>query len=213
MPSHLARRGKHESERRRRRYFPLWEELTVVTAHDGRCVYCLAPSEVKDHVIPYKRGGDDDPRNLAPACVACNLAKGDRTPLEFAALSLNPGVWGPGGHPGRGRLRDEMDELRRRYEVWVERIECTQLEILNPRRRSWFQYDLGSTYFNTKTPPTIRVRAAIYRAFYPRHIAQAAATDWTTDHFTFRAFQHRRWGVESEDPNDWKLAWPDPQSG
>lgn len=191
-------------QRPRRRYFPLWEELVVLTAHNGRCVYCLAPSEVKDHVIPYARGGDDDLHNLVPACVVCNLAKGDRTPLEFAALSLNPGVWRLARHPGGGRLRDELDDLRRRYEVWMERIEFTQLEVLNPRRRAWFRHDLTSTYFNSKTQPTIRVRAAIFRTIYARCIEAAGASGWTTkSRPPFRIIQQRNWGSQSDHPSDW----------
>ncbi|MFD4631699.1 HNH endonuclease [Streptomyces sp. NPDC058284] len=206
MSEQLPSGPGRSSGRPRRRYFPLWEELTVLTAHDGRCVYCLAPSEVKDHVIPYARGGGDDPHNLVPACVACNLGKGERTPLEFAAVSLNPGTWRPGRHPGRGRLHDELDDLRRRYEVWVERIEFTQVEVLNPRRRAWFQHDLRNTYFNTKVPPTIRVRAAVFRGFNAAYLAKAATSGWTTGHWPpFRIYQHRQWGVESLDPADWKI--------
>ncbi|MFJ9583368.1 HNH endonuclease [Streptomyces acidicola] len=177
----------------------------MLTAHDGRCVYCLAPSEVKDHVIPYARGGDDDVHNLTPACVACNLAKNERSPLEFAALSLNPGTWGQ-GHPGKGLLRDELEDLRRRYEIWVERIEFTQVELLNPRRSAWFKHDLASTYFNAREQPTIRVKAAIFRALYARHIANAAATGWAIESRSspFRIIQRRPWGADlSEDPSDW----------
>ncbi|MGW5123807.1 HNH endonuclease [Streptomyces sp. NPDC004069] len=176
----------------------------MLSAHDGRCVYCLAPSEVKDHVIPYARGGDDDLHNLAPACTDCNFSKGDRTPLEFATLGLNPGVWGLAGHPGRGQLRDELDNLRRRYEIWIERIEFTQVELINPRRRAWFEHNLTSTYFNAKTQPTIRMKAAIFRAIYTRYIATAAATGWTINGSPpFRIIQPRKWGHESERPSDW----------
>ncbi|MFE3085698.1 HNH endonuclease [Streptomyces albidoflavus] len=190
----------------RRRYFALWEELAVLTAHDGRCVYCLAPSQVKDHVIPFSRGGDDELHNLAPACNACNAVKNGRTPLEFAALTLNPGVWPAGGHPGGGRLRDELDDLRRRYEIWMERIEFTQVELLNPRRRAWFEHDTSRTYFNARSTPTIRVKAAICRAFGIASVADAAeATGWPTDSFPpFRVIQPRNWHEPlSEAPSDW----------
>ncbi|MEU6164884.1 HNH endonuclease [Streptomyces tanashiensis] len=205
MSDTLNSEGVVPEPRSRRRYFPLWEELSVLTAHDGRCVYCLAPSEVKDHVIPFARGGDDDVHNLVPACVACNLAKGDRTPLEFAALRLNPGTCSQ-GHPGKGLLRDELEDLRRRYETWVERIEFTQVELLYPRRSAWFKHDLAQTYFNAREQPTIRVKAAIFRAHYHRHIAKAAATGWGIDprSFPFRIIQLRPWGADlSEDPGDW----------
>ncbi|MEG8277112.1 HNH endonuclease [Streptomyces sp. AHA2] len=194
-----------QQRRPRRRYFPLWEELAVLTAHGGRCVYCLAPSEVKDHVIPYARGGDDDLHNLAPACEPCNESKGNRTPMEFAALRLSPGHWGPRGHPGNGQLRDEFDRMRHTYMVWVDRIEFTHIELLNPRRRAWFKHDFRSTHFNAPTTPTIRVKAAICRAFYTHRIAAAEAAEWPTDSWPpFRIIQPRQWHAPSDHPSDWR---------
>lgn len=46
------------------------------------CVYCGAPAEHMDHVIPKAQGGSDDPTNLVPACASCNIKKGARTPEE-----------------------------------------------------------------------------------------------------------------------------------
>ncbi|MGW7262633.1 HNH endonuclease [Streptomyces sp. NPDC054842] len=180
----------------------------MLTAHGGRCVYSLAPSRVKDHVIPYARGGDDDLHNLVPACEACNDAKNGRTPLEFAALRTSPGDWGRPGHPGNGRLGEGFERLRQRYATWVERIEFTHIESIHPRRRVWFQRDLDSTYFNARATPTIRVKAAIYRAYYSDHVAAAEASGWPTDARTpFRIFQLRDWrGPFSEDPSDWYSA-------
>ncbi len=48
-----------------------------------RCEYCLlhqedsplAPLHI-EHIIPKKHDGDDDPDNLALACIDCNLHKG-----------------------------------------------------------------------------------------------------------------------------------------
>ncbi|MGA6156749.1 HNH endonuclease [Stenotrophomonas sp. NPDC087984] len=193
------------ARRPRRRYFPLWEELAVLTAHGGRCVYCLAPSEVKDHVIPIARGGDDDLQNLAPACNACNDSKADRTPLEFAALRLNPGIWKPGGHPGDQRLANEFDRLRHTYTIWVERIEISQIELLHPGRLAWFRHDLSSTHFTSSPTPTIRVKAAICRALGAGHIAAAEASGWPTGlRPPFRVLQPRQWHQPpSEDPRDW----------
>jgi hypothetical protein len=51
----------------------------------GRCEYCLAPqfvfnfSHEVDHIFPPGEGGTDDPSNLALACRACNVFKGNRT--------------------------------------------------------------------------------------------------------------------------------------
>ncbi|WP_212747209.1 HNH endonuclease [Streptomyces montanus] len=205
MLSEAGKESLSQRRRPRRRYFPLWEELAVLTAHDGRCVYCLAPSEVKDHVIPITRGGDDEPRNLAPACNACNDAKGDRTPLEFAALRLHPGAWKPGGHPGNQRLVDEFDRLRHAYPMWVKRIEFTQIEVLDARRRAWFHHDLRNTYFNAPTTPTIRVKAAICRSLGAGHTAAAQAAGWPTATWPpFRVLQPRQWHRPvSENPRDW----------
>jgi hypothetical protein len=49
-----------------------------------RCEYCRAPEAIfnlpfeVEHIVPSSRGGPDDPTNLALACRACNLHKGDR---------------------------------------------------------------------------------------------------------------------------------------
>ena len=49
-----------------------------------RCCYCDEPAEHLDHVQPVSRGGVDEPRNLVPACAACNLSKADHTLAEWA---------------------------------------------------------------------------------------------------------------------------------
>ena len=48
-----------------------------------RCEYCQLPEGQSpvaklqiEHVLPRKHGGNDDPANLALACIACNLHKG-----------------------------------------------------------------------------------------------------------------------------------------
>ena len=51
----------------------------------GPCIYCGAPAQTHDHVIPRSRGGSDDPANLVLACVSCNASKGARTPEEWRA--------------------------------------------------------------------------------------------------------------------------------
>lgn len=69
---------RHVSRRRR--------EIHARTG--GRCAYCDTPLEVDghwhvEHQLPRALGGDDRPLNLVAACPACNLAKADRTALEF----------------------------------------------------------------------------------------------------------------------------------
>jgi hypothetical protein len=54
----------------------------------GKCHYCRTPLTLDgkwhvEHQQPRALGGGDDPLNLVAACVSCNLAKSDRTALEF----------------------------------------------------------------------------------------------------------------------------------
>lgn len=59
--------------------------LLVAKRAAHRCEYCRAPEVVfnigfeVEHVAPSARGGTDEPDNLALACRACNLRKGDTT--------------------------------------------------------------------------------------------------------------------------------------
>jgi HNH endonuclease len=49
--------------------------LHELTQH--RCLYCGAPSESIDHVLPRSRGGISSDENCVPACLPCNGNKGD----------------------------------------------------------------------------------------------------------------------------------------
>jgi hypothetical protein len=44
---------------------------------EGSCLYCGAPSESIDHVLPRSQGGCSTTENCVPACLACNGQKGD----------------------------------------------------------------------------------------------------------------------------------------
>ena len=62
-------------------------------AADRRCRYCRRgirkPQQASaDHMIPVVRGGTDDAGNVTLCCHACNTAKGDKTPEEWAAAIL-----------------------------------------------------------------------------------------------------------------------------
>ena len=62
----------------------------VFTRSDGRCHYCRAVLTLDgrwhvEHQVPRALGGDDVATNLVAACAPCNLAKRDRTALEFVA--------------------------------------------------------------------------------------------------------------------------------
>lgn len=63
----------------------------------GCCHYCTAPLRLEgpwhvEHALPRALGGLDEIGNLFAACVPCNLAKSDRTALEFvvAATQSDP---------------------------------------------------------------------------------------------------------------------------
>lgn len=66
------------------------ETRAEVYARDtNMCLYCTTDvggshtrKRCLDHVIPYSRGGSNEPENLATACKACNSKKGDKTPDE-----------------------------------------------------------------------------------------------------------------------------------
>lgn len=47
------------------------------------CVYCGGKAESVDHIRPKSDGGDSTVRNLAPACLSCNHAKGSKSILLF----------------------------------------------------------------------------------------------------------------------------------
>lgn len=62
----------------------------VFERSEGRCHYCRATLALDgkwhvEHMLPQALGGGDSPINLVAACPACNLAKSDRTALEFLA--------------------------------------------------------------------------------------------------------------------------------
>ncbi|WP_425844839.1 HNH endonuclease [Agrococcus sp. TSP3-2-1] len=59
-----------------------WSRRGVLDRDGRRCAYCEAPGATIDHVHPASRGGESTWLNTITACVACNGAKGDRTPAE-----------------------------------------------------------------------------------------------------------------------------------
>ncbi|HEX7637946.1 MAG TPA: HNH endonuclease [Burkholderiaceae bacterium] len=79
----LARPPKVRSISRRRR--------EVFERSQGRCAYCRAELAIHgpwhvEHQVPRALDGTEEPGNLVAACAPCNLAKSDRTALEFVLL-------------------------------------------------------------------------------------------------------------------------------
>ena len=57
----------------------------LILRRDGCCQYCDSRKELTiDHVLPKSRGGQDTWENMVAACIACNNAKDNRTPEEWA---------------------------------------------------------------------------------------------------------------------------------
>ena len=54
----------------------------------GICTYCqigIDPMHCSfDHVIPFDRGGPNEPTNIVACCMTCQRAKSKKTPDEFA---------------------------------------------------------------------------------------------------------------------------------
>lgn len=89
-----ARQAKAQRVTRRRR--------EVFDRSEGLCHYCgttltLDGSWHVEHMVPKALDGTDTPGNLVAACTACNLAKSDRTALEFVVLR----GFGPAAAPGQ----------------------------------------------------------------------------------------------------------------
>lgn len=61
--------------------------IAVWQKYDCRCAYCGEPLHYKemqvDHILPPKRGGEDDFENYNPSCRQCNFYKSDFTLEEF----------------------------------------------------------------------------------------------------------------------------------
>lgn len=61
---------------------------TLYNEQEGRCAYCgitLHGVFHLDHIIPLIQGGSNNPDNLACACAACNLSKGEKLLGEWTA--------------------------------------------------------------------------------------------------------------------------------
>lgn len=63
-----------------------WDAMLI--AHEYRCFYCGDPDRnlILEHKLPVRRGGAHTAGNIVPACVGCNIRKGNLTAEEFAPL-------------------------------------------------------------------------------------------------------------------------------
>lgn len=66
--------------------------VEVFNRCNGRCHYCSTPLTLDgkwhvEHALPRALGGLDEISNLFASCPACNLAKSDRTALEFVTAN------------------------------------------------------------------------------------------------------------------------------
>lgn len=80
-----ARRPNDRAVSRRRRQ--------VFERSLGRCHYCDEPLQLHsawhvEHMVPKALDGGDHALNLVAACVRCNLAKSDRTAVEFITARI-----------------------------------------------------------------------------------------------------------------------------
>ena len=96
------------------------------------CEYCglhqdhspLAALQI-EHVIPRKHDGDDDPTNLALACIDCNLAKGS----NIAGIDPASGQTTQLFHPRR-QPWDEHFEWQGAYVIGKTAVGRTTIEVL-----------------------------------------------------------------------------------
>jgi len=106
LPSVIALRIYQDLERPA----PL-RRINLYILYGGRCAYCgkAAPTEEMtfDHILPRARGGLSSYRNLALACLVCNLRKGCRTPGE---AGMRP--WQEPRHPTLAELNRRARGMR-----------------------------------------------------------------------------------------------------
>lgn len=55
----------------------------IIRLLEQPCLYCGAPSEHIDHIVPLSRGGRHSIGNLTGACASCNLSKGSKFITEW----------------------------------------------------------------------------------------------------------------------------------
>lgn len=78
---------EREGEWDMRRKLSKAERFEVYGKCQGHCAYCGCALEYKDmqvdHIVPLKRGGQDDIKNMLPSCRSCNHYKAALTAEEY----------------------------------------------------------------------------------------------------------------------------------
>ena len=91
----------------------------VANRANYRCEYCLAPERAFgfrfeiEHIQPRSRSGTDDVLNLALACRACNLRKGDAVTAPDAETQCDVRLF----HPRQDRWNDHFRFESRTYAI------------------------------------------------------------------------------------------------
>jgi 5-methylcytosine-specific restriction endonuclease McrA len=99
----------------------------ILARDEHRCQYCarhLPAHQLSiDHVVPRSRGGITSWENLVCACLACNVKKGGRTPLEAKMKLVR--------HPAKPK-RNPLLSLKLenpKYESWKTWLEAAHWDI------------------------------------------------------------------------------------
>ncbi|MFF1911007.1 HNH endonuclease [Streptomyces sp. NPDC058239] len=156
-----------------RKKHPTWVWLMVLSANDGRCVYCGGAAETMDHVIPWSRGGLDSYYNMVPACDRCNDTKNDKTPIEWAVQREFRERW-----PLRTRrrnsqtLRGAFEEAQQVCSDLLDHLDLVQAEITDGRRSDWF----FERYWGHRASDSVWI--SVMRGWAADSIAEAKANGW-----------------------------------
>ena len=70
--------------RKRSRYIPNRSKIAASVRTNGICYHCREkPIEHFDHLIPFSKGGSNEPHNIVGSCGPCNWDKSDSMPGEW----------------------------------------------------------------------------------------------------------------------------------
>ncbi len=70
--------------KKRSRYIPNRSKVAASVRTHGICSYCRERRiDCFDHVIPFSKGGSNEPHNIVGSCYPCNLKKWNKMPGEW----------------------------------------------------------------------------------------------------------------------------------